>query len=226
MKKENMKNRTILTLFLCLVVGMQSVLAQGSLEEGFIRYIPTKVETNDLRLQTMVNGSTFDVYFNPNRQKVDVKMMSESVRFQFLTDTYMGTATMLTEGLVGKIMVKTNQKESQNELDVPEYTITYNKKIRKKIAGYDCYQAILDFGQNQIKAFITDKISPNVDYLEDIVKEMAGFPMEIEIEFDGTAITMTAEKVSKSFDSKVFRPSTEGYKEMKAEEIENMMKGL
>ncbi|MEO1437995.1 MAG: hypothetical protein AAFV80_20805 [Bacteroidota bacterium] len=214
-----MKNKFLITCCLFLLIGVSEISAQA-FSKGYIRYTPTTVETSDLRLKTMLTGSTFDVYFSSNRQKVDVKMMDESVRFQFIADSYMETGMMLTEGLVGKLMVKSSRQETKQEIAMPKYTITYDKNDRKKIAGYDCYKATLDFGKEKMVAYVTDKIKPDLSFLEDIIEEMIAFPLEMQVNVDGNQVVFTAESVSKSFSQSVFSPDTAGYKELTPDEIE------
>ena len=186
--------------------------------EGKIAYsisygdLPEEMKAYESMLPKEMN---FSVKGDKSKMTQPSAMGSETI---VITDNSANKSTVLIDAMGNKIAVSTDLDERFSNKPKVEYVAG-----TKKIAGYDCKKAILT-DENGIKTTLW--YTPDVPAL-DInlgLSEIDGLPLEFESEQNGINAKIVAKSVSeeKINDSEFVIPA--GYKEMSAEEFQQLMK--
>jgi GLPGLI family protein len=119
--------------------------------------------------------------------------------------------------------------EKENKKN-PDPKITYTEE-KKTIAGYECKKAVVEMKDQKGEAqkanvWYTDKLPYNGGGRMNQFKGLKGAPLEFESNQGPMKMRMTATKVTTTpvADSQ-FTLSTDGYTEMKAEDLQKMRGG-
>ena len=204
-------------------------LAQKTIKEGSVIYELTDI-TSDAPEVQMMKGSRMNLYFSKKMQKLEMSMMGGLLEITTITDLSTEENTMLTNMMGNKAMVKMSKEESEKQQEKnmkPEYDITYGKNDTKKIAGYNCYKAVLKSKDGDvINTYVTDEFQTKLKFFTEMFPGLKVFPMEYSIENEGFALVFSAQEVNTKVDSDTFDIPSEGYTEMTMEEFEKQMGGL
>jgi hypothetical protein len=255
-----MKKFIGLFLLVFLVAGLQNVSAQKELKEGTITIGITDLQVDDPsaapQLQ-MIKTATMNIAFTKDQSLVTGNVMGGMMKMQMLFKTDPKDMLMLIDAMGQKMMTELKAddfaemekkakeaqekaKEGDEEFD---YDVTYDKKDKKKISGYDCYKANIvvnnkEAKENNIKIalYVTDAIKYPASMMESIkssgapelkLKEM---PLEITIsggeKGKGGSITFAATKIENIVDKSIFKLNSTGYEKMDMEDLQKMGGGM
>jgi hypothetical protein len=183
-----MKKYLNFTLISLLVLGFSTTsMGQKKIKEGVIKF-EMAMEGEGADAMGMLGGSTMDMYFSEKIHKVDMNMMGGMMRMQTITPTQNPKdATILMDMMGQKIqLVEISEEEARNSNSFMDMSnvekVEYDPKVRKEIAGYDCYLATV-FMKNDVKSsyFITEKIEPLASWEGNEQIKLKGFPLEIQV---------------------------------------------
>ncbi|MEM7105197.1 MAG: hypothetical protein AAF502_18815 [Bacteroidota bacterium] len=208
-----------MTLVLSIVMPMQ---AQKTLVEGAVSYVVTEVSGDGMEA-AMMRGSEQTFFFSDDYQKMDVQLLNGSVHVQVISENNGNNSLVMMDGLMGKVMVRSDESSAKNNMVIPNYEITYNKNDKRKIAGFDCHKATLIAPDGSIFIFyVTDQIKPKNSFVQKMFKGLIGFPLEYTLNREGLKLTYKAQNVIDEYDKGVFNPTTQGFKEVTPDQWQKM----
>ena len=216
--------------FMAVVLLMSfNANAQKMLKEGVVKFEVTEVSSTDPQAN-MMKGTTMDLYFTKNSQRVDINMMGGMVRINTISNKEKDEEVILTDMMGKKIQVKSTEEElakiKKEKEDAKDLEITYDRKDTKKIAGFECYRADIKMASGDtLIAYVTQQIKPEGSYFDKAFKGIDGFPLEYTMGAQGIMMTYTALEVSDAIDQKAFE-IPEGYEEMSLEEFQKSVGGM
>jgi len=229
-----MKNLTLVFSFL-LTFG--AMTAQNSLKEGFFQFEITEVTSDDEQTQAMLQmmkGSTVDVYFKKEKQRVDLDMMGGMMKMSTFPGQAGDRPNILYMDMMGrKIKVPMDEKELNKfqqkggAEDVGEAKVEKVAGQGKNILGFACEKVIITYtGQPDMKmtAYVTDAINSPASVIQNTGSDLdlGGFPMMYTINHPQMTMTYEAVKHEKSVEAARFE-MPEGYDEMNFEEFVQSM---
>lgn len=225
-----MKN--LLLLLLTFVLSYN--VSDAQLKEGYLKMeiVDVIVESPEMaQVVGMMKGSTNEIYFNKENQRVDMNMMSGMVKMTTISETKSGKVNMFYDMMGNKIEIETTQSESEDKMEDFEYDVKYIEGEKKNILGFDCKRAIVtistDEGDMTIRMFVTDEIATDHSIVQNVKSGIIkGFPLEVETEVAGMKIIMRAVDFKKTVDSKVFNRPAGDYKKMTMDEFSKMAGGF
>jgi GLPGLI family protein len=212
---------------LLTVVAIASMFAaQAQIKEGSVTYSIT-VEGMPPEQAAMMKGMELNMAFKDKKSRVEFTspMMTSTT-----VSSDDGSLTLM-DGMGMKSFTKLSKADMEKESKkTPEPKITYTEE-KKTIANYDCKKAIVEVkdqkGETQkLNVWYCEKLPNNGGGRMGQFKGLKGAPLEFETNQGGMKMKMTATKVSTSplADSQ-FILSTEGYTEMKMEDLQKMRGG-
>ncbi len=206
-----------------------SVFAQKMMKKGVVKFEVTDISSDDPQA-SMMKGTTMDLYFTKEKQRVEINMMGGLVRVNTISNPAAKEEVVLSDMMGSKTMVKTpaadidKRKEEMEKIN--KLVISYDKKDTKKIAGFDTYRANIKMESGDtIVAYITQQIQPENSYFNKMFKGLDGFPLEYIISVQGMKMTYAALEVSDAIDAKAFE-IPEGYEEITMEEFQKRVGGM
>jgi GLPGLI family protein len=214
-------------IFLTAVAIVGMFAAQAQIKEGTVTY-SVSVDGIPPEQASMMKGMELTMSFKDKKSRVEFSSAMMSTTTVSDDD---GSLTLI-DGMGQKSFVKMTkadlEKESKKSPE-PKYTYTEEKKT---IAGYECKKAIAEIKDQKGE---TQKV--NLWYCEKLpytgggrmggqFKGLKGAPLEFDSNQGPMKMKMTATKVTTSpvADSQ-FKVSTEGYTEMKPEDMQKMRGG-
>ncbi len=205
------------------------VTANAQAKEGSITYAMT-IEGLPEEQAAMMKGMETKVYYKNGKSRAETSMAFGTTTV--FTDEK-GNSTTLTDMAGQKFFVKQNaddaKKEESKNAD-PKITYTNDKKT---IAGYECKKAVVELKDESGTVNNTDVwYSEKIPYISSSgggkaqFKGLKGAPLEFEMNQGPMKIKISATEVSMTAvpDSK-FVISTEGFTEMKPEDLKKMRGG-
>lgn len=207
-----------------------STFAQKKIKEGFVKYEITSLETDQPELAVM-KGTRMNIYFTNEQQKMDMKIMGGLVRIQTIAENDAPEkGTVLMDMMGKKIQLSDLGEEVMKNnpmTNLGDFSVKYDKKDRKKIAGYKCHKALLKLDSGmELNVYVTKKIQPVSTQFDMIFKGLEGFPLEYIINTGmGFSMTFTAQEVSGKVDKNTFLIG-KGYEKMTLEEFQKQMGNL
>jgi GLPGLI family protein len=202
-----------------LILASASASAQKLLSEGIIQYdVSVQTGSSQAKMADVFDGATALVLVKGSHSRSELKSaIGSSIT---IYDSRTGNGVVMREFGAQKLLIRMNR---QNWVDKnKKYEgITYSKTGEtKKIAGYDCEQAIakLADGTSFTVFYTTELRIENRDY-DAQFKNLPGVPLEFESTVSNIKVKYTAAKVS--FDPvpiQRFEIPTSGYREMTYDE--------
>lgn len=206
-------------LFLTLAICFQ---LRAQIKEGTVKYA-MKVDGNNTDIGSQILGSTtFTIYFK--NDKALMEMGTPAYTMRTLTDNT--GVLMLMDAAGQKFFTRRTRADleaAKKNKKAPDPVITYSKE-KKKILGYDCTKATVSITGGKGKAYQmilwhTDKIRniPGVGPINgELLENLKGMALELEMEQGGVKSRMTATEVStRPLPDRLFTLSTTGYLERK-----------
>lgn len=255
-----MKKFIGLFLFVFLVAGMQNVSAQKELKEGKITIGITDLQVDDPSVAPqlqMIKTATMNIAFTKDQSLVTGNVMGGMMKMQMLFKTDPKDMLMLIDAMGQKMMTelkaddfaeyekkaKEAQEKAKDSDEEFDYDVTYDKKDKKNISGYDCYKANIvinnkEAKENNIKVslYVTNAIKYPASMMESMKSsgapelKLTEVPLEITIsggeKGKGGSITFAATKIEKTVDKSLFKLDTTGYEKMDMEELQKMGGGM
>ena len=214
-------------IFLTVVAIAGMFAAQAQIKEGSVTY-SVAVEGLPPEQASMMKGMELTMFFKDKKSRVEFSSAMQSSTTVSNDD---GSLTLM-DGMGQKSFIKMSKADIEKETKKnPEPKITYTEE-KKTIAGYECKKAVIEVkdqkGEVQkVDAWYTDKL-PNsgTGRMMGQFKGLKGAPLEFDMNFGPMKMKMSATKVSLSpvADSQ-FVLSTDGYTEIKMEDLQKKMGG-
>lgn len=214
----------ILMSFLLLLVGTYG-FGQKKMSEGSVMYKCTEVKGGGMQA-FMMKGSTQTFYFGKVKHRISINAMAGQMKTDIISNTQKGNGVMYMQiPMMGKYKVNmTKEDQQESKAKMPNYTVKYDKKDKKKIKGYKCYKAVLTSDKGDVvNAYITNKITPNNSPFKDMFANLNGFPMEFEVKQGDMKMRYEAKTVSPTLEKNSFTISSKGYEEMTMTEFKKKM---
>lgn len=202
-----------------------------AIKEGAITYT-VAFDSPDMNpmMKQMLDGSKLIIRFKGQaiRTEFDMAMASTTT----VVDNAQNKGIMLMNAMGNNIAVVMNEEDLKQQNRNPEdVNITYLDQT-KEIAGYTCQKAVMDVkgqeGQSgQLTLYYTEEIRPENMNTQYTVEGMKGFPLEFEVNMQGTKVLMAAQEVTAgSQDASLFTTAVpEGYREMSMDDLQRMQGG-
>jgi hypothetical protein len=212
---------------LLTVVAIAGMFAgQAQIKEGSVTYSIT-VEGMPPEQAAMMKGMELNMAFKNNKSRVEFT----SPMMTSITVSDDDGSLTLVDGMGMKSFTKLSKADMEKESKkAAEPKITYTEE-KKTIATYECKKAIVEVkdqkGETQkLSVWYCEKLPNNGGGRMGQFKGLKGAPLEFDSNQGGMKMKMTATKVSTSplADSQ-FILSTEGYTEMKMEDLQKMRGG-
>ncbi len=233
-----MKNLLKFSLFLLLSASiLTTVNAQkNALSDGSITY-ELKMDKNE-PMAAMLGNTNMVLTFKGSLMKTTVNLMGGMMSMNVVMDATAKKGVMLMSmPMMGKNMAvemtsedfqKADEKQKVNQT---KSKIEYNKKSKRKIAGYKCYKATakMDGMAEAITFYVTDKIKPlGQSQIQSQIPGLKGFPLAFEVNQSGMKIVFEASKIDKTkpTDNEFDMTIPEGFDKVTMEELQSMGGGL
>jgi hypothetical protein len=219
----------LLSITLTFLVNLAN--AQGKLKEGVLFMELTEVESEDPETAGMLSGmrgSTQDIYFSEQTQKVIMNMMGGLVSTTSITDMVKKESRTYVDMMGQKIMVKSpvNPEDAVDET----MDIKFDPSKTKTIQGYHCKYASMVPKDNDDGAMVEIYYTDDIQLLGSISSQLntgsiKGAPLEMTISAQGFKMKYETKKISNSINKDAFA-EPKGYKEMSLEEFQRMTGGM
>lgn len=216
-------------IFLSVVAVAGMFTAQAQIKEGSVTY-SVSVDGMPPEQAAMMKGMELSVSFKDKKSRVDFSMtMGTTIT---VSDDDGSLTLMDMMGMKNYMkMTKADLEKENKKNQGTEPKITYTEE-KKTIAGYECKKAFVE-----VKSQKGEMEKVNVWYCEKLpntgggksmsqFKGLKGAPLEFESNQGPMKMKMTATKVSLApVPDSQFKLSTEGYTEMKMEDMKKMQGG-
>ncbi|GIV28970.1 MAG: hypothetical protein KatS3mg028_0036 [Bacteroidia bacterium] len=218
-------------LFIGLLAGTLGVTAQN---EGTAVY-NMAIEGLPPEQASMMGDMTMKVVWKGDK----VYSEQSSMMYEMKSVSDEKGVLILMDQMGNKIYMKidpNDPKYQEKEKEQPEYKVEYVNDT-KKIAGYDCKKAVVTTKNRKgeelkIDVWYTDQV-PNYYAKQKVsgrrgqnmayMKELKGMPLEYTIPQGQITVRVTAKEINfNPVSDDVFKLSTEGYTEMKPEQLKGM----
>ena len=213
-------------IFLTVVAIAGMFAAQAQIKEGSVTY-SVAVEGLPPEQASMMKGMELNMTFKDKKSRAE---FSSAMMTTTTVSDDNGSLTLM-DGMGQKSFTKISKADMEKESKKnPEPKITYTEE-KKTIAGYECKKAIVEVkdqkGETQkLNVWYTEKLPNNGGGKMGQFKGLKGAPLEFDANMGPMKMKMTATKVSLTpvADSQ-FVLSTDGYTEMKMEDLQKMRSG-
>jgi GLPGLI family protein len=213
-------------IFLTVVAIAGMFAAQAQIKEGSVTY-SVSVEGLPPEQASMMKGMELNMMFKDKKSRVE---FSSAMMTSTTVSDDNGSLTLM-DGMGQKSFIKMSKADMEKENKKnPDPKITYTEE-KKTIAGYECKKAVVEMKDQKGEAqkanvWYTDKLPYNGGGRMNQFKGLKGAPLEFESNQGPMKMRMTATKVTTTpvADSQ-FTLSTDGYTEMKAEDLQKMRGG-
>ena len=213
-------------IFLTVVACAGMLATQAQIKEGAVTY-SVAVEGLPPEQASMMKGMELNMTFKDKKSRAE---FSSAMMTTTTVSDDNGSLTLM-DGMGQKSFTKISKADMEKESKKnPEPKITYTEE-KKTIAGYECKKAIVEVkdqkGETQkLNVWYTEKLPNNGGGKMGQFKGLKGAPLEFDANMGPMKMKMTATKVSLTpvADSQ-FVLSTDGYTEMKMEDLQKMRSG-
>ncbi|MBX2816792.1 MAG: hypothetical protein KTR24_12365 [Saprospiraceae bacterium] len=219
-----------------LLLGLFWMTSNAQVQEGHLKMEITDVQVEKEEMQQMtqmMQGSTQDIYFTQEKQKVVIGMMSGMLSIQVYQDfgedsfeTYMDMMGNKIKTVMNADELKEQNKQAAELMG--DAQVVYDKSDKKNIIGYDCHKATMKFEANgsamELVLYVTDEIKVPQAYIQNLSHvQLDGTPMEMTIDVGGLMkMTYTAKELTKAIPDNFFVKPAGDYKTMTMEELQKM----
>ena len=200
--------------------------AQAQIKEGSITY-SVSVDGMPAEQAAMMKGMELNMAFKDKKSRVE---FSSPMMTSTTVSDDDGSLTLM-DGMGMKSFTKLSKADMEKESKKnPDPKITYTEE-KKTIATYDCKKAVVEVkdqkGETQkLNVWFCEKLPYNSSGKMGQFKGLKGAPLEFETNQGPMKMKMTATKVSLSpIPDSQFKLSTDGYTEMKMEDLQKMRGG-
>jgi hypothetical protein len=225
-----MKNLIKFSIFLLFAVSaFVGTYAQKTLTDATITY-NLKMDEGD-PMAGMLGNTNLVLTFKGSLMKTSINLMGGMMTMNIVMDATAKKGVMLMSApMMGKNMAVEmtpedfKKTEDQQKTNQGKAKIEYNKKSKKKIAGYKCYKAIakVEGMPDGIILYLTDKIKPiGTSQIQNQIPGLTGFPLAFEINQAGMKLIFEASKIVKSApaDTEFDMTIPEGFDKVTMEEL-------
>lgn len=188
----------IILLFFTLVLSSVSF---SQLKEAYFQY-NIEVEAVDTSLQTkqtvaMLRDSRMELYFAPNKTRVDFKLGNFSMT-TVIVDREKDITLMINDGFSGKVAQLGNAESNNVEKDTTAIVELYDDK--KVVLGYNCKKLILEEKGVRTEYWYTNEIEVDTKDQQAINPNLPGFPMAFSKVDNGVKMNFQLSNMKESHD--------------------------
>lgn len=218
----------LIALFSCKAPAQKS----DYFDKGTITY---SIETEGMEeAELFLSGTSIELLFDGNKAKMDFVMMAGMIRLQLIQNdkqTILMDMPFFEKSPavdIGKDWMKALEEESrrnQSPIKTQDIEITYDRKDRKRIAGYRCHRAdIKSPDGSTVSLYVCPSLRPkSFNLMGDAIKKIEGMPMSIEIEAEGKRIRIQANNVNEDRPAATLFNVPSSYSRMSIEEFRKMV---
>lgn len=218
-----MKN-LILSVFAILSL---SLFAQT--KEGHIAFtIDVSSDNPDMQMAIgMMQGSTMDMYFAPDKSRIDMKF-GTIMSITSIADVKANKTLTLMGGMMGNMAIPMSMDDAKKADTLKAKMNVELVNETKVIAGYTCKKAnVTDADGNVTVFWYTEELVASKDGQTYLNSQVPGIPLEYDINQKGMIMKLTAAKVEKVLEKSAKKTLfaltiPEGYKEMSQDDILKM----
>jgi len=184
---------------------------RANFEEGIIKY---KIDLEGApEFSSYLSSAEVMLYLKGKSSKMDISIMGGFAKFQMINNIQQKFNTLLMDipSVVDKTAIDLeNFSDLLKDLGVEnqknkapasgEVEITYNKRSKKRIAKYPCYQAEMKMkGSNdKVIMYVTDRLRPTaMSEIQKTLGNVTAFPLAFELTIEGVTLKITAVEVFK-----------------------------
>ena len=224
-----MKRFACSMLLICVSAFLFHSCSEGiftkKIKEGIIEFKAEPVNAKES--MAMWAPDNMEVKFKDGLWCANLEAGMGAMRMDFISDPNKKQFISLISFL-GKFYSVMDMKEIEsNNYYLPEYEVAYPGD-KKKIAGYDCEKAVLNFKDNSpaMEVWFTKDIQVNNPNWSNAYYKIDGVLMDYHLRKFGLELHFTATSVSEAqIDPSVFEIPSE-FKSKPNAELENMMSGF
>lgn len=215
--------KKLLSLLVCFVFATMHAQTSGQISYALDF---SSDDPNMAMAIPMMQGSTMDLYFIPEKTKINMNM-GTFMKMETVIDTKANKGLLLMEIMGSKTATELKDLSSE-DADKTDKTKIETTTETKKIIGYTCTKTILrDDKGNETILWITPEIKASLKGQKQFgTAALNGTPLEFSAKNKGMNIHFTATKFEKTADPKIFSlVIPPGYKTMTEEELQKMGMG-
>ena len=221
-KKNDMKHLLLSILFLA-VAGTSIAQTTGQISYA----MDFSSDNPDMAMALpMMQGSTMELYFMPNKSKIDMTM-GTFMKMNTISDIKKNKGLMLMEVMGNKTATEMDlSKEEKEKKAEPTVEVTTETK---DIIGYKCTKTIVrDADGNEAIMWIATDLKASLKGQQQFGgSKIEGVPLEFSTVNNGMTIHFIATKFEKKVDKKAFNLTIpEGYTKVSEEDLKNMGGGM
>ena len=175
----------------------------------------------------MMQGSTMELYFMPNKSKIDMTM-GTFMKMNTTSDTKANKGLMLMEVMGNKTATEMDLSKADKDAK-PEDTKVEVTAETKEIIGYKCTKTIIrDAEGNEVIMWVAADLKASLKGQQQFGgSQINGVPLEFSTVNNGMTIHFIATKFNKKVDKKAFNLTIpDGYTKVSEEDLKNMGGGM
>ncbi len=218
----------LLTTLLFLSLAFSTFAQDNIKDEAQIKFKVSDFKAdgeNGGMMAMAMNNATMDFAITKEKTMNLMSMMGGMISQGTVMDNDRGETTRLLSTMGNNVYSKQKTDrtgESRFKQEMNDLELVYDKKTKKKIAGYNCHKVTTKTKDGTMTFYVTEKIDLKGIPMMDSFQNLKGFPLEMTIQNKMFNMTMTAQSVSGKVNESAFSVP-EGYKEITADEMNKML---
>lgn len=238
MATNKLRMRNTILIFLLIGFGVQ-VWGQKTINEAHITYEITDVQSSDPEAEAhlqMMKGSTIDVYFKEDRQRMDLDMMGGMMKMSTFINTEAEGSNALYMDMMGRKIkvnmtdVELEQYQNKAEEAASKPVITPDYSDTKEISGFKCHKVTITY-EGQADMGLTAYVTKELKSPESVIQnagdvDFGGVPMEYTVASPDFSLTYSTVKFEDSLSSSAFDSPGSDYEEMNFDQFIQTMGAL
>ncbi len=218
-----------------MVFVFGSASAQMVMDKGYIKMEMTDISSTGAQSADlgMLKGAEMEVHFSGDKSLTSISLMGGMMNMSTLVDKKTNKTDLLINAMGSKMWAEeTTETASANDVakSVEGMKITYDESQTKEILGYTVMKATItraDQPNMKMEAWVSKDIKISSDFIpgmEDL--KLKGYPLEINIDANGTKMSIVTRDIKNTIDESVFVLDTTGAEKIKMSDLSGMMGGM
>ena len=231
--------KSLLLILPLFVLTAYSGWSQKTLKHGYVKMTLTDIKSSDSQMAPMLDvmkGSTNEIYFDEQKQKVEINMMNGMMLMRVYQNIGGKTSETYMDMMGQKIKTEFSQEQLQQQIDASEELlgdakVVYDKSDTKDILGYKCHRGSIEYdaeGQNvKMTFYLTPEIRVPQVYVQNLNGlKLEGTPLAMTIDMGGMmSMTYEAQEISDKLAPDFFDKPDGNYQEMTMEQLQKLGMG-
>ena len=201
-----------LSIFLLTFLFSTLMFAQNKrvkMQEGSISYTIKMAGADEMA--QIVNNSVMNLYLKNKHSRIDFSVMGGLATFQLIDNDQDDWMTVLMDipsfyektainlDADTKFFRRFHRVKTTNQSPTKGLQIEYFKSIRKRIANFPCYKAVVKLSNKEsVVLYLTDRIKPEeATELQKPFGDLQGFPLAAEMLVDGVMVKVEAQRIQR-----------------------------